>query len=444
MRPRRAQRGMVLILVLWAIAVLALIAGGLCFAMRQTLALSSIDQDTITAHWLARAGVERAIAAVMDDLMAFDTQSDLWFDDPTQMRQIEFAAGTFSVVHDDYEPIPAGLYGVADESAKLNISVATRAQLMKLPDMTDPIAAAIIDWRDRNEEPEPDGIERSFYAGLGHPYTIRNGPFRTVRELLLVRGVTDELFYGEDLNLNGLLDPNEDDGEANPPNDNADGRLDRGWAAYVTVYSYEKNVDGEGRKRLNLKNADANTLAQRLTLETWAAKSIVKAREKKQFQHLVDLLDVRRDPSTADDDEEINVRDEADKDTPVTKRIFQRIVDKLTLKDAEVLWGRINVNTAPQVVLETLPGVDNDLADAIVRYRYGYGGFQSVGDLLDVTGMTKKKFAKFEEHVAIRTYVFRIQSTGHAASGLAKATIDCVVDRGQALPRMMYWLESSP
>jgi len=450
MRSAYRQRATVLILVLWAIAVLSLVAGGLAFATRQGIALSNIDRDRIISHWLARAGVERAIAAVMDDPRSVDTNDDLWSDDPDEMEQAELTGGTFSVIHDDYQAIPAPLYGAGDECAKLNVNVAGQKQLMKLPNMTAPIAAAIIDWRDKNEEPEPDGIERGYYQGLEHPYTIRNGPVRTVRELLLVRGVTPELLYGEDSNLNCLLDPNENDGDVSEPSDNADGRLDRGWFAYLTVYSYEKNVTGDGEKRLNLNEASAETLSSRLNLEQWAAKSIVKARDKKKdkkFEHLVDLLDVTRDTSDSKGntkEADINVRSEEDKDRPVTKDIFTGIVDELTLKKDNVLWGKININTAPAVVLATLPGIDEDHAETLVNHRESMGGYTSIADLLDVTGITKKKFAQLEDAITIRSNVFRIHSCGYASSALAMATIECIVDRSEQIPRILYWLESLP
>ncbi len=444
------RTGAALILVLWAIAVLSLVAGGLSFAIRQDLAIANIERDRIVAHCLARAGVEQAIASVVDDAASFDASDsliDTWCDDPLAMQQIELTGGSFSVIADGHEPTSTPWYGASDESAKLNINVATREQLLKLPDMTEPIAAAIIDWRDRDEEAEPDGIERGHYASLAHPYEIRNGAFRTVRELLLVRGVTPELFYGEDRNVNGLLETNEDDGTTSEPDDNGDGRLDRGWYAYVTIYSYEKNVNGTGEDRLKLNKASEQELTTRLHLESWAAKSIIKAREKKKFEHLVDLLDVKRDPSIrrdADAEDEYYFRADDEQDQPVTQTIFQQIVDDLTLKDEQILWGRINVNTAPEVVLNTLPGMDEDLAETIVRDRDARGGYTSIGQLLDVKGVTKETFGKFEEAITVRSNVFRIWSQGDAASGLAQATIECVVDRSGDAPRVLYWLESSP
>jgi general secretion pathway protein K len=438
------RRGAVLILVLWTITVLAMLAGGLTFAMRQDLAIASLQQSRVVAHGLARAGVERAIAEVMDDLRAVDNLEDLWCDDPGAFQAVQLSDGTFSVLHDSYETGPS--YGVGDESAKLNVNSATREQLMALPHMTTVIAGAIIDWRDADEEPQPDGTEGGYYSSLSHPYTIRNGPFQTVRELLLVRGVTEELLYGEDANGNGRLDANENDGDATSPPDNRDSRLDRGWFAYLTVHSYEKNRNGLGERRVNINSADADTLEQKLSLESWAAQSIVKAREQHQFEHLVDLLDVKLDPELEHSQrEDNNNRDSSEKDTPVTKTIFKRIIDDITLSDDEVLPGRININTAPAVVLETLPGIDAKTADAIVRSR-DRTGYRSIADLLDISGMTTDIFKQFESLITIRSNVFRIYSEGRTSTGLAEATatIECVVDRGEDVPQIRYWLESTP
>lgn len=446
MRRRNRRPAAALILVLWAIAILSLLAAGLSFVIRQDLAIANIQRDRIVAHCLARAGVERAIAEIMDDTDPTDTLIDPWCDNAAALQDVTLAGGTFSVVHDSHDVTGTAWHGAGDESAKLNLNVATREQLLKLPHMTEPIAGAIIDWRDANEEPEPDGIERGYYAGLAHPYDIRNAPLRTVRELLLVRGVTPERLYGEDTNVNGLLDPNEDDGDDGDPPDNGDGRLDRGWFAYLTVYSYEQNVNGAGQKRLNLNTAEASQLSFRLNLETWAAESIVRARRQNKFEHLVDLLNVQRDPNVPRDDPDADyyTRSGREKDRPVTAAIFEQIVDDLTLKDQRVLPGRININTAPREVLGTLPGVTGELAEAIVRRREVLVGFSSIGQLLSVTGITKDKFAKLEDLVTIRSSVFRIHSHGRAASGLAQATIECVVDRAEDVPRVLYWLESSP
>ena len=149
------------------------------------------------------------------------------------------------------------------------------------------------------------------------------------------------------------------------------------------------------------------------------------------------------------DGEDINVRSDQEKNQPVTKDIFKRIVDKITLSDDELLGGRVNINTAPKEVLESLFGTDEDgreeLANAIVQHRATGGGLTSIGHLLDVSGITKEKFADIESSVTVRSSVFRICSRGSAGGGLTEATIECVVDRGttREAPRTLYWLESS-
>jgi DNA uptake protein ComE-like DNA-binding protein len=267
---------------------------------------------------------------------------------------------------------------------------------------------------------------------------------------LLVRNVTEKLFYDEDTNVNGLLDPNENDGDASDPPDNANGQLDPGWYAYITVYSYEKNQNGRGEDRIKLNEENASTLSRRLNLEMWAAESIVNARNRlpnNQFQHLVDLLDVEREASQlSSSGEDVNYRSDEERNKPVTKSIFQRIVDDLTISDSEILMGRININTAPKEVLKTLPGIDDNLASAIVRGREGSAtGYTSIAKLLDISGITKEKFAEIEQHITVRSMVFRIHSHGYADSGLANANIECIVDRGETdTPKILYWLESAP
>lgn len=434
-----------LVLVLWALVLLTLVASGLTFELRQELVISNMTRGRLVAHYLARAGVERALAELYDDTDATDSLSDTWADDENAFGDVELTGGTFSVLRDGYEPTPQAWYGANDESAKLNLNSATLEQLQRLPNMTDTIASAIIDWRDGDEVALEAGTERGYYLSQAHPYNIRNDAFRTTRELLLVRNVTPELFYGEDTNGNGLLDENENDGDTSAPPDNADGRLDRGWFAYVTVYSYEKNVNAAGEKRLNVNSASADQLGLRLGLESWAAESIVKARESQKFEHLIDLLNVTRPEDVERNSQEADafVRSADEQDRPVTLSIFKEIVDDITLQDEETIPGRVNVNTAPRAVLKTLPGVDDTLADAIVHAR-GTTGFNSIAELLNVHGLDQTKFGQLEPLVTVRAYVFRIYSVGAADGELGRATIECIADRGGDVPRVLYWQESTP
>ncbi|HEY8215984.1 MAG TPA: ComEA family DNA-binding protein [Acidimicrobiia bacterium] len=61
--------------------------------------------------------------------------------------------------------------------------------------------------------------------------------------------------------------------------------------------------------------------------------------------------------------------------------------------------ARVNLNTASQADLESLPGIGPVLAAAIIDERQRRGGFRSVQELRDVDGIGEKRFAELEDLV---------------------------------------------
>lgn len=59
----------------------------------------------------------------------------------------------------------------------------------------DPVDA-ILDWIDADDEARPGGAESDYYGSLDVAYACKNGPLSSVEELLLVRGITPEIFFG--------------------------------------------------------------------------------------------------------------------------------------------------------------------------------------------------------------------------------------------------------
>ena len=72
----------------------------------------------------------------------------------------------------------------------------------------------------------------------------------------MVRGVTPAMLFGRDVNRNGMVDPHEVNMPLPDGMDNGDGSLDRGWSAYLTLFSMEKNVNASGQPRINLNQDD--------------------------------------------------------------------------------------------------------------------------------------------------------------------------------------------
>ena len=268
----RAQRGSVVVVVVWAVAIAAvLVAATQIVTFRQAV----VGRETLArvqARWAARAGVEQMIAIMEFHLENADP------DDPmAPVRDMEehalggTATGTWDIRHflDGVE-----WAGPLDEGAKLNINTATRTQLTNLPNMTPDVVDAIVDWRDADDNVGQLGAERDYYTGRSMGYAPRNGSFRSVAELELVAGAWPKYVRGEDWNLNGRLDPNEDDGPKSFPEDKPDGKLDAGWAGYLTAYSKQSKMSLSGEDKLPLKGTDPESLVKRLAVTEDQAKAL--------------------------------------------------------------------------------------------------------------------------------------------------------------------------
>ena len=125
--------------------------------------------------------------------------------------------------------------------------------LSMLPNMTPDVANSILDWLDPSSTiPRTNGAKDEYYPTLTPAYHVKNGPLDSLEELLLVKGVTPQLLYGNDVNRNGVVDADEDPGN---------GTVDLGWQQYFTIYSREPNTEQPRVcPRIYLNSSDLNTL----------------------------------------------------------------------------------------------------------------------------------------------------------------------------------------
>lgn len=427
----RSRRGTILVAVLWILVVLTTVALTFGSQTRVELLIANAGVRRAVALAAARSGVARALAELAADETVWDGPDEPWrrADDRLHAARVgaDEQAGTFSLLRDDHENDTQLAFGLQDEASKLNVNTATRPELVALlvqlsfPDVSvDDVADAILDWRDADDQPRAYGAENEYYLSLERPYYAKNAPFETVEELLMVRGINQRLLTGEDANRNGVLDPNERDGDANPPEDNGDGTLDRGLAAYLTVYSAEPDVAADGRPRLNVNTAAATALRNRLSerIESQLIERIIDHRAS-GMNNIADLLNV----------------------AGMTNDAFKRIVDLLTVAEQPLRIGLVNVNTAPEAVLAALPGIDATAAAALVAHRQSTPELQTIGWLLDV--LTPEQFRAVADRVTTRSYQFTIDAVGLPPRGAGFARLQVVVDRSATPARVLYWREIS-
>ncbi|MDI9431252.1 MAG: type II secretion system protein GspK [Planctomycetota bacterium] len=418
------NKGLILVMVLWIVMLMTTTVAIVSRTGRLDMKMATSAVDEVRCNWACRAGTETAIGLLNEDAKVTDALSELWSDNDEDYNDV---------------PLERCIYRVyaIDEAGKLNVNTATREQLMALPYMEMSIADAILDWRDNDETVRAEGAERGYYENLPFPYTIRNGPFRTIRELLRVRGVTKDLLYGEDMNLNGQLDPSEADGELSPPMDNGDDRLDEGWIAYLTCYSYENNVDADGQNRINVNQADEQQLQNGLGITAAQARWIVQNRGG-GYPNIAGLIN-QNSPKEPPKDS----TDDGNRADAIDLQTFSTIADKITTSGEAMLPGMVNINTAPKEVLVALLGggdQDEAVAESILADRLGRPyGYQSVADLLDVSSMTIDKFKSIAGLLTVRSNVFTIRCYATADVSGATRQSECVVDRRQSPCKILYW-----
>lgn len=70
-------------------------------------------------------------------------------------------------------------------------------------------------------------------------------------------------------------------------------------------------------------------------------------------------------------------------------------------KASPALTAPVNLNTATQAQLETLPGIGAATAKRILEYRQKSGSFKKIEELMNVKGIGEKSFLKLKPHVTV-------------------------------------------
>ncbi len=432
----------VLVGLLWCLALLSVVVIGVLHTARLNLVVVKNYGDLIQAHYLALAGIEKAKALLYQDAIdrrrSRQNHSGELYDAPQQFRDVTLGHGQFRVFRFGQPDEGGGIiYGVTDEESRLNVNRASAEELAKLYGMTPDVAAAIIDWRDEDNAVTPGGAEADYYAVLEPPCLPRNGPLQTTRELLMVRGVSRELLLGESANQDGALDSVENDSPDSSALDRGAGIVDEGWSGILTVDSSVENVNAAGEDRVNVQSANEASLASVRGISSDIAKAIVAYRGQNRLENLADLLDVvavqnQNPPAPQGNPAQSPIPPNAPASSAtgprvISEELFLDVADDFTTEAGQDLPGLVNVNTASRTVLMCLPGIDQELAQAIVSYRQSSGFFPNIAWLLKVPGMNRQIFKQLAPRVSARSETFRILSEGKVRSTGTRQRIEEIV-----------------
>ena len=469
----RNERGLTLIATLWIITILTLLAAQFLYSIRLERGIQANLEERIKMDYTARAGVEAFISQLKNDETAYDSLDEEWAQ--TIEGELPDAMRPEQTLRFQAE--------VTDELARINLNEADENMISQLltragadETMVQMLAQTVIQTRDEKA-------------------------FRTVGDLARVEGMTDDLLYGA---ATAGTQQQEEDVQAEEQEQQPVPLVDS-----LTVFSLDSNTDAEGNARVNISSADENALSQIQNAEgtqlftQGEAQAIIAQREQEAFNTIGDLLqapavsqqalDNARDRLSTNDDEEnrVNINSASQQDlegvfddagvaqdiiryrdsngqygsvddirqAPVmTTDEMAGFADKLTTVDGTTVPGLININTAPQEILELLPSMDATKAQAIINRRQvsenqntgssggnsggqenSTGPFENVGQLLQVEGIDEDTFRELVGRVTYRSQVFKVKSSGIASDDKAIATCVTVLDRSEQTVQFRYW-----
>jgi len=202
-RLRKNQRGIALIMSMFVLFFLMSLALAYSFAIKLELSLARNYSDDLQAQYCAKAGIYRALGELKKGLK---TSSFAYpkYDFAEDMELLERYEEVYNNV-----PIGNGSYTVKfkDNFGQVGLGPMDESSLINISELA--------------KKKNRDTVMMNKYPGE----------------------VDDTVWFGEDLNGNGILDENENDGDKSPPLDDADDILDKGIKDYITVDSETDKVN---------------------------------------------------------------------------------------------------------------------------------------------------------------------------------------------------------
>ena len=189
-----SQEGIALLMVLWVLTLLMVIVLSFSFMTRTETYSTLSFKEGLEEKFLAEAGIERGIMElfyrnVYKNQTLVMEGTEAWRTDGT-IYSAQIGDGYYTIA-------------ITDESGKVDINTVSDVVLKNLlinwgiqEEDVDIIADSIMDWKDPDDLHRLHGAESDYYMSLPNPYKAKDANFDSLEELLLVKGLTSEILYG--------------------------------------------------------------------------------------------------------------------------------------------------------------------------------------------------------------------------------------------------------
>jgi general secretion pathway protein K len=256
-----SERGVALLIVLWIFIFLFVVAFDFSAGVREEATAAHRYSDDNQGYYLALAGFEQGLYDFLNQSQSRELQ-------PSNKPKDIFDAGWRE------ETLGGGTYRLrlVDESGKINLNRADENALRRIFSnlgveelLREVLIDSIMDWRDQDDLHRTNGAENDYYQSLVPAYTAKNGPFDSIEDLLWVKGVTANLYYGYA----------------------GSGTSDRGAprSGLREMFSVDSPID-----RVNLRTAAAPVIHVLLGIPLEKCQAFVEERTKLGDKTLADLL----------------------------------------------------------------------------------------------------------------------------------------------------------
>ena len=257
------QRGVALLVVLWIFVFLLVVAFDFATSVREEARAAHRYSDETQGYFLALAGFERGAYELLQQSAGretLDEQERVDIFDGNWREEVVEGGGIFRVRW-------------VDEAGKINLNRADEETLRRVftnIGIREPVRSilvdSIMDWRDPDDLHRVSGAENEYYRSLTPSYTAKNGSFDSVEELLWIRGMTPELFFGY-------------------ADTHRQGDEDRGSVPLREIFTVDSPID-----RVNLRTASAEVIHALIGMPLEKSRAFVDERKKLSEKTLTDLL----------------------------------------------------------------------------------------------------------------------------------------------------------
>jgi type II secretory pathway component PulK len=200
-------RGIAIFIVLLSIAALSAMAFAFAYNMKVETKLAMNSNNETEMEWIGRSGVELARYVLAQEMSTpgpgqrYDALNQKWAGGTGETNDFLASISLTDV------PCGNGKFSVkiTDTERKFNINNAVNNEALMTQSMIligvdaseiPTIIASIQDWIDIDDETHVNGAESEYYQTLDPPYFAKNGPIDDLSELLFVKGVTPEIYWG--------------------------------------------------------------------------------------------------------------------------------------------------------------------------------------------------------------------------------------------------------